>query len=130
MKLNELLLNFLEEEGYRPKVDPADGEITFKCEGLTYSYFPDENDDQYFRLMLPAIYDVNEDNRYEVLEAINKVNFDIKVIKLYIVHDRSVWAALEILMDTTPEMSDIVPRAISLLRHSRQAFYHALEEGN
>jgi len=128
MKLHELLLDFLQEEGYRPQVDPEDGEIAFKCEGLTYSYFPDENDDQYFRLMLPAIYDVTEDNRYEVLDAIDKTNFNIKVIKLYIVHDRSVWAALEILMDTTPEMSDIVPRAISLLRHARADFYKNLEE--
>lgn len=128
MKLNELLLEFLQNEGFRPKVDPDDGEITFKCEGLTYSYFPDDNDQQYFRLMLPAIYDVNEDNKYEVLEAINKVNYDIKVIKLYVVHERSVWAALEILMDTTPEMEDIVPRAISLLRHARRVFYEALED--
>ncbi len=128
MKLHELLLDFLQEEGYRPQVDPEDGEIAFKCEGLTYSYFPDENDDQYFRLMLPAIYDVTEDNRYEVLDAIDKTNFNIKVIKLYIVHDRSVWAALEILMDTTPEMSDIVPRAIALLRHARADFYKNLEE--
>ncbi|MBR5728022.1 MAG: hypothetical protein IKX39_05160, partial [Muribaculaceae bacterium] len=86
MKLNELLLDFLQEEGYRPQVDPNDGEITFKSEGLTYSFFPDENDEQYFRLMLPAIYDVNEENKYEVLEAIDKTNFDMKVIKLYIVH--------------------------------------------
>ena len=128
MKLNELLLDFLQEEGYRPKVDPEDGEITFKSEGLTYSYFPDENDDQYFRLMLPAIYDVNEDNKYEVLEAIDKTNFNIKVIKLYTVHDRSVWAALEILMDTTPEMNEIVPRAITLLRHARTDLYQNLEE--
>ena len=128
MNLHELLLDFLQEEGYRPQVDPEDGEITFKCEGLTYSYFPDENDDQYFRLMLPAIYDVTEDNRYEVLDAIDKTNFNIKVIKLYIVHDRSVWAALEILMDTTPVMADIVPRAIALLRHARSDFYKNLEE--
>ena len=128
MDLHQLLLDFLQEEGYRPQVDPDDGEITFKSEGLTYSYFPDENDDQYFRLMLPAIYDVNEDNKYEVLEAIDKTNYDIKVIKLYIVHNRSVWAALEILMDTTPEMGDIVPRAIALLRHARLEFYKNLNE--
>jgi hypothetical protein len=127
MKLNELLLDFLQEEGYRPQVDPNDGEITFKSEGLTYSFFPDENDDQYFRLMLPAIYDVNEDNKYDVLEAIDKTNFDMKVIKLYIVHERSVWAAFEILADTTPEMKDIVPRAINMLRHGRAEFYQNLE---
>lgn len=128
MKLHELLLDFLQEEGYRPQVDPEDGEITFKSEGLTYSFFPDEDDDQYFRLMLPAIYNVDEDNKYEVLEAIDKTNFSIKVAKLYIVHERSVWAAFEILADTTPEMRDIVPRAIVLLRHARQVFYERLED--
>lgn len=127
MRLNELLLDFLQDEGFRPQVDENDGEITFKCEGLTYSFMPDDNDDQYFRLMLPAIYDVNEDNKYEVLEAMDKTNFNLKVIKLYIVHERSVWAAFEILADTTPELKDIVPRAIGLLRHGRTEFYRHLE---
>ena len=128
MTPNEMLLDFLQEEGFRPSVDPNDGEITFKCEGLTYSYLPDDNDEQFFRLMLPAIYDVNEDNKFAVLEAIDKTNFEIKVVKLYTVHDRSVWVSLEILLDSTPELKDIVPRAISMLRHGRQVFYKYLEE--
>ena len=126
MKLNELLLDFLQEEGYRPQVDPEDGEITFKCEGLTYSYFPDENDDQYFRLMLPAIYDVTEDNRIAVLEAVNEVNKVYKVAKVMVVRD-SVWIATEMLMDTTPVLEDFIPRLLNIMVGARKEFYDQIE---
>ena len=42
--------------------------------------------------------------------------------------EKSVWAAFEILADTTPELNDIVPRAIALLRGARIAFLAKLEE--
>jgi hypothetical protein len=40
----------------------------------------------------------------------------------------SVWVAFEILADTTPELRDIVPRAINLLQGARIAFLAKLEE--
>lgn len=127
MKLNELLLDFLQEEGYRPQVDESDGEIMFKSEGLTYSFYPDENDELYFALRLPAIYDVNEENKEQVLEAINETNMGMKVAKLFIVRETSVWAVFEILFDTTPVMKDIVPRALDILHDARLSFYKNLE---
>lgn len=131
MRLNELLLDFLQDEGFRPQVDENDGEITFKCEGLTYSFMPDDNDDQYFRLMMPGIYDINDDNEYEVLKALNETNASMKVVKLYTMgedDDRDVWVAFEILADSTPELKDFVPRAISLLRAGRRDFYQRIQK--
>ena len=70
------------------------------------------------------------------LKAINDVNSNIKVVKLYTMEmenedgkkSTSVWVAFEILADTTPEMADIVPRAIALLKGGRIAFLARLEE--
>ena len=42
--------------------------------------------------------------------------------------DTAVWVAFEILADTTPELGDIVPRAINLLDGGRIAFLARLEE--
>ena len=42
--------------------------------------------------------------------------------------ERSVWVAFEILADTTPELADFVPRAISLMQGARIAFLSKLEE--
>ena len=70
------------------------------------------------------------------MRVMNDVNGNIKVIKLYTMDiddeegktERSVWAAFEILADTTPELKDFVPRAMALLQGARVAFLSKLEE--
>ena len=134
MDLKKLMLHYLAEEGYRPHETPFG--IAFKKEGFNFLYFKDEEDEQYFRLMMPAIFEVTEDNEEIILRAMNDVNGSIKVVKLYTMDmededgkkDTSVWAAFEILADTTPELSDIVPRSIALLLGARVAFLSRLEE--
>ena len=134
MDLNKLMIEFLAEEGFRPH--ETEFGIAFKSEGFNFLFFKDEEDDQYFRLMMPAVFEVTEDNEDMVLQAMNDVNGNIKVVKLYTMDmedengkkDTSVWVAFEILADTTPELADIVPRAISLLKGARIAFLAKLEE--
>lgn len=134
MDLNKLMMDFLAEEGFRPHETPFG--IAFKNEGINYLYFKDNEDEQYFRLMMPAIFEVTEDNEEMIMRAMNDVNSNIKVVKLYTMDmedeegktDTSVWVAFEILADTTPELKDIVPRAISLLKGARLAFLSRLEE--
>ncbi|MBR2084629.1 MAG: hypothetical protein IJ879_08515, partial [Muribaculaceae bacterium] len=127
-------INYLAEEGFRPHETPFG--IAFKNEGFNFLYFKDEDDEQYFRLMMPAIFVVTEDNEDTIMQVMNEVNGSIKVVKLYTMDiedeegksESSVWAAFEILADTTPELSDIVPRAISLLQGARLAFLSKLQE--
>ena len=134
MDLNKLMLDYLAEEGYRPHETPFG--IAFKKEGINYLYFKDEDDEQYFRLMMPAIFEVTEDNEETIMRVMNDVNGNTKVVKLYTMEmedengkkDTSVWVAFEILADTTPELGDIVPRAINLLQGGRIAFLAKLEE--
>ncbi len=134
MDLNKLMMDFLAEEGFRPHETPFG--IAFKSEGINYLYFKDDEDEQYFRLMMPAIFEVTEDNEEMIYKAMNDVNGSIKVVKLYTMdmededgkNDTSVWVAFEILADTTPELKDIVPRAINLLKGGRMAFLARLEE--
>ena len=134
MDLNKLMMDYLAEEGFRPHETPFG--IAFKNEGINYLYFKDPEDEQYFRLMMPAVFVVTEDNEDMVLKAMNDVNGNIKVVKLYTMDmedeegkkETSVWVAFEILADTTPELGDIVPRAINLLQGARIAFLANLEE--
>ena len=134
MDLNKLMIDFLAEEGFRPHETPFG--IAFKNEGFNFLYFKDEDDEQYFRLMMPAIFEVTEDNEDTIMRVMNDVNGTIKVVKLYTMdiedeegkEETSVWVAFEILADTTPELKDIVPRAISLLQGARIAFLAKLEE--
>lgn len=134
MDLNKLMIDYLAEEGFRPH--ETEFGIAFKSEGFNFLFFKDEEDEQYFRLMMPAIFEVTEDNEEMILHAMNDVNSNIKVVKLYTMDmqdenektSTSVWVAFEILADTTPEVGDIVPRAISLLKGARIAFLARLEE--
>jgi len=134
MDLNKLMINYLAEEGFRPHETPFG--IAFKYEGFNFLYFKDEDDEQYFRLMMPAIFVVTEDNEDTIMKLMNEVNGSIKVVKLYTMdiedeegkNETSVWVAFEILADTTPELSDIVPRAINLLQGARVAFLAKLQE--
>ncbi|MDY6301203.1 MAG: hypothetical protein SPL96_04835 [Bacteroidales bacterium] len=134
MDLNKLMIDYLAEEGFRPHETPFG--IAFKNEGMNFLFFKDEEDEQYFRLMMPAIFVVTEDNEETIMRVMNDVNGSIKVVKLYTMDledeegksETSVWIAFEILADTTPELKDIVPRAISLLQGARIAFLSQLEE--
>jgi len=134
MDLNKLMIDYLAEEGFRPHETPFG--IAFKNEGMNFLFFKDEEDEQYFRLMMPAIFVVTEDNEETIMRVMNDVNGSIKVVKLYTMDledeegksETSVWIAFEILADTSPELKDIVPRAISLLQGARIAFLSQLEE--
>jgi len=134
MDLNKLMINFLAEEGFRPH--ETEFGIAFKYEGFNYLYFKDDDDEQYFRLMMPAIFEVTEDNEDMVLKALNYVNSNIKVVKLYTMEmedednkkETNVWVGFEILADTTPELGDIVPRALALLQAARMGFLSRLQE--
>ncbi|MBQ6166848.1 MAG: hypothetical protein IJK41_05390 [Muribaculaceae bacterium] len=135
MDLNKMMMDYLAEEGFRPHETPFG--IAFKYEGINFLYFNDPEDEQYFRLMMPAIFEVTEDNEETIMRVMNDVNGNIKVVKLYTMDmenedgktkETSVWVAFEILADSTPELSDIVPRAIGLLKGARVAFLAKLEE--
>lgn len=125
MNAKDLVLDFLRKQGFTPNVDERDN-IVFKYQMTTYVFFTDENDDEFFQLAMPGIYDVTEDNREIVLEAANKVNQSIKVIKVIVTQD-SVWVLFEILLDETPQVEDIMPRAFRIMEDGRRKFYEQIE---
>lgn len=126
MNLKELMLDYLREEGFCPK--ETEYGLDFKCEGKTFVFFYDEEDEQYFRLMMPNIFEVTEENRDAVLRALNKTNSDLKVVKAYTPIPDAVWVGFEVLVDSTPVLADFVPRSLNMLRMAQQKFYEAIQE--
>lgn len=117
MRTEELVKQFLSNEGYKFDVD-SDGDIHFKYEGINLYFTVDNNDQKYFRLIMPNIYQL-EGNRTKVLEAINTVARDLKVIKAFLIEDR-LWLAVELFIDSTPELEDFFPRCMGLLKAGRE----------
>lgn len=125
MKTSELVFNYLKEQGLCPKYD-EDNDIVFKYQMLTFIFFNSDEDGIFFRLSLPSIYDVTDENRVAVLEAMNEVNKMVKVVKLFIPND-DVWASTEITMDSTPVLDDMVPHLLNILIGARKIFYDQIE---
>lgn len=125
MKTTELVFNYLKEQGLVPKFNDR-GNIEFKYQMRNFLFFNNDEDNQFINLTMPRIYDVTDDNRFAVFEAINEVNETTKVVKLTVAGD-SVWCATEIMMDSTPELDDLFPRLLGILMTSQQKFYKNIE---
>lgn len=125
MTVKEQLMEFLAKEGFRPQDE--DFGIYFRYEMLTFLIHWDADDEQFVKISLPGIFDTDENNRVEALEAANVVNLERKVVKAVIAGD-SVWVTAEQLLDSTPNYEDIVPRTLHMLLQARAAFYEAIKK--
>ena len=124
MKTTERALEFLKTQGFCPEVDEHGG-IIFKYQMATFLFINNDEDEEFFQLAMPHIYQVTDDNRDIVLEAANKTNTSMKVAKISVLDD-SVWAFFEILLDQSPDVKDIIPRALNILMGARQTLYENL----
>ena len=125
MKTSEMVFDYLKSQGLMPKYDERDN-IIFKYQMRNFLYFSNDEDEQFINLTMPCIYDVTDDNRMAVFEAINEVNETTKVVKLTIAGD-SVWCATEIMLDSTPELDDLIPRLLGILMGAQKKFYDNIE---
>jgi hypothetical protein len=64
---------------------------------------------------------VDDENRARVYLAMDAMNRSVKVAEATIIND-SVWLFAELLIDSTPELGDIVPRALGILQHAYNVF--------
>lgn len=117
MDINELVKEYLANEGFRYDID-EDGDVHFKYEGTNLFFTADPDDPQFFRIIMPNIYEL-ENNRVKVLEAINTVVRDMKVLKAFLIEDR-LWLSVEIFIDSTPEVDDFFQRCVGLLKAGRE----------
>ena len=119
MTTTDLVKDWLRKEGFKCETD-ADGDLQFKYQGLHMFFSVDKNDPLFFRILVPNIYEV-ENNRAKVMEALHTITRDIKVVKAFLVEDR-VWLAIEMFIDTTPDIDDFVERCLDILVASRERF--------
>lgn len=122
--IRQEIFDYLKSQGLQPEETPFG--IYFKYQMLSFLIFHEEEDSQFFRLALPGIFDVDENNRADVLEATNAVNLGIKVAKAVVPED-DVWIATEHLLDEDPKYDDIIPRSLHILIQARDLFFNYLQ---
>ena len=125
-QVQEEIFNHLKEIGLMPKID-KDGDIVFQYQMLTFVIIASEGDEHFLRIAVPNIFEVDDNNRVDVLEACNATSLRIKVAKAFITPHDSVWLVTEQLLDQTPNYEDVIPRSLRILLDARNAFRDALE---
>lgn len=120
----EFLLTYLQEEGFCPRI--SGDAIVFKFQGLLLIVNTHSDDERFLQIILPRIYTVTSENKTKALQAANATNIQVKVAKVITLEDH-VSVHFEILLDHTPDISDIFPRALDTLQLARAEFYNALE---
>ena len=103
--------------------------LNFCYEGWNFLLWNDGDDPLFFRLILPGVFDVTDDNFAEAIMACNNVNWKYKVVKAVLYefedeHDKgtSVWMCFEQLLDAMPQVGELLPRAVHSLIAAAEAF--------
>jgi hypothetical protein len=126
MKHQQMYIEYLKEEGFIPKVD-YDNDIVFKYEGKTFLINIDERDEQYFRLILPNFWSIDDTTEMsKALKVANDVNTSTKVATIIIVRDH-VWAVAEMFIDGTPEIDDFFKRTLDLVKLAADRFSKGMQ---
>lgn len=129
MTARELVVKFLKEN----KIEPENTEygLRFFLENWSFLLWDDPDDPTFFRLTLPGVFDVTDDNFAEAIIACNQVNMDYKVVKALIYsfdgekedeEEMNVWICFEQVLDSTPEVSDLMPRAVNSMINAAHDF--------
>ena len=96
----------------------GDGDLFFRYQGTNLFCCKDDSDKQFLRIIMPNIYKI-DGNRTRVLEAINAIAREIKVIKAFLVND-CIWLAIEMFVDSTAAIDDFIERCLDILIAGRQ----------
>jgi len=133
MKAKLLVSKYLKSIGIATKKNALG--LNFSYEGWNFLLWDDVEDPLFFRLILPGVFDVTDDNYAEALLACNNVNWSFKVVKAVLYefedkHDRgaSIWMCFEQVLDSTPQIDELVPRAVHSLLAAADAFMKEMSE--
>ena len=124
---------YLKSQGIVPKKNELG--LNFSYEGWSFLRGEDADDLLFFRLILPGVFDVTDDNFAEAIMACNNVNWNYKVVKAVLyefedAHDKgtSVWMCFEQVLDATPQVEELIPRAVHSLIAAAEAFNKEMTE--
>jgi hypothetical protein len=127
MTRTDIYMEFLAEEGFRPKLD-EDGDITFRCEGKTFLIFRSHGDEQLFRLGALWIWPIeSEEERQRALVAAAETTAQLKVVKVFPMND-DIWATVELLFEEPGQVRAVFPRALALCQAGVEQFGSKMRE--
>jgi hypothetical protein len=122
----EIHMEYLKGEGYRPRVD-KEGDVSFKVEGGNY-YIEIGKDEKFFKVVYPAFYEIGSvDEHARVLRQIERINREVKVVKMYLV-ENFVCASAESFVPDQESATHILDRCLAALQYGSLLFEEGMAE--
>lgn len=91
--MKELILNTFAAMGFQLE-EMEDYGYGFCYEGINYLYMPNDDDEDFLNLAIPAIFEITEDNAHTAFMLIDKLNSMLKYVKANRLCD-SIWLFYE-----------------------------------
>ena len=122
MNQKEIVTDQLKAMGFEP-IDLGDAGFVFKYEDLNYLYMPDDDDEQFLRIVIPHLFEVTAENRVAVLEAMHETSLMLKYAKVCIMYENAAWAIYEHRLTPTDDLAELLEHIIRVLEAAAHVFY-------
>ena len=122
MNQKEIILDQLKAMGFEP-IELGDVGFVFKYEGMNYLYMPDDDDEQFLRIVIPHLFEVTDENRVAVLDAMHETGLMLKYAKVCIMYENAAWAIYEHRFTSTDNLAELLEHIIRILEAAAHVFY-------
>jgi hypothetical protein len=124
----ERYLDFLAEEGFRPRIN-ENGDVAFKYEGGSYVIRIDENDEMYFCLVFPNFWRIESvEELSRVKEIALAVTAEYKVLKIIPVVDFNTSATVQLFCSPPETFKEVFYRCLRAICAAVKEFSAKMQE--
>jgi hypothetical protein len=121
-QLQQKYIKFLNNEMDLTGTVDGDGDVQFTYEDHTYFIEVNEEDPEFFRLVIANIWPIESiSEQAQVLEAVDAVNRQLKVVKAYTTND-NVWIAMEVFLEDVDDYEAFFGRGLNILGQAIDLF--------
>lgn len=125
MNQKEIIIDQLKAMGFEP-IELGDAGFVFKYEDVNYLYMPDEDDEQFLRIVVPHLFEVTDENRVAVLDAMQETGLMLKYAKVCIMYENTAWAVYEHRLTSTDNIAELLEHIIRVLEAAVHVFYRKI----
>ena len=118
----EIVLSALKALGFMPVEIEGIG-YRFEYEGLNLLYPTGDDDSDYLTLVVPNIFDITDENRVEVLEAMTRLCGRMKYVQPSIVFGNQVWLNYHHYVGEGEATPDIIEHMVRVLDFATLTFH-------
>lgn len=120
--IKEQVLKVLSALGFIPEEIEGFG-YRFDYEGLTLIYSEDDEDSKCVTLIAPDVFDISDDNRTAVLEAMVKLCSKMKYVQPHIMFENQVWLNYQYYTNDNEVTATLIEHMIRVLAFSTITFH-------